>query len=25
VPPFIEKGTKVIVSTDDGSYVKRAE
>jgi len=25
VPPFIEKGVKVIVSTDDGSYVKRAE
>lgn len=25
VPPFIEKGTKIIVSTDDGSYVKRAE
>jgi elongation factor P len=25
VPPFIEKGTKVVVSTDDGSYVKRAE
>jgi len=25
VPPFIEKGTKVIVSTDDGTYVKRAE
>lgn len=25
VPPFIETGTKVIVSTDDGSYVKRAE
>jgi len=25
VPPFIEKGTKVIVATDDGSYVKRAE
>src|SRR5713226_7557464 len=25
VPPFIEKGTRVIVSTDDGSYVKRAE
>ena len=25
VPPFIERGTKVIVSTDDGSYVKRAE
>jgi elongation factor P len=25
VPPFIEAGTRVIVSTDDGSYVKRAE
>jgi elongation factor P len=25
VPPFIEAGTKVIVSTDDGTYVKRAE
>jgi len=25
VPSFIEKGTRVIVSTDDGSYVKRAE
>jgi len=25
VPPFIESGTKVIVSTDDGSYVKRAD
>ena len=25
VPPFVEKGTKVVVSTDDGSYVKRAE
>ena len=25
VPPSIEKGTKVIVATDDGSYVKRAE
>ena len=25
VPPFIERGTRVIVSTDDGSYVKRAE
>jgi elongation factor P len=25
VPAFIEKGTKVIVSTEDGSYVKRAE
>jgi elongation factor P len=25
VPPFIEKGTKVVVSTDDGTYVRRAE
>jgi elongation factor P len=25
VPPFIEAGTRVIVSTDDGAYVKRAE
>ena len=25
VPPFIEAGTSIIVSTDDGSYVKRAE
>lgn len=25
VPPFIEAGTKVIVSTEDGSYVRRAE
>jgi elongation factor P len=25
VPPFIEAGTKIIVSTDDGAYVKRAE
>jgi elongation factor P len=25
VPPFIEAGTRVIVNTDDGSYVKRAE
>lgn len=25
VPPFIDAGTKVIVSTEDGSYVKRAE
>jgi elongation factor P len=25
VPPFIEAGTKVVVSTDDGSYVKRAD
>jgi len=25
VPPFIEAGTRVIVSTDDASYVKRAD
>ena len=25
VPPFIEAGTKVVVSTDDGAYVRRAE
>jgi elongation factor P len=25
VPPFIEAGTKIVVATDDGSYVKRAE
>ena len=25
VPPFIEKGTRVIISTDDATYVKRAE
>ena len=25
VPPFIEAGERVIVSTDDGSYVRRAE
>jgi elongation factor P len=25
VPPFIESGTRIVVSTDDGSYVKRAE
>lgn len=25
VPPYIEKGTRVIISTDDGSFVKRAE
>jgi elongation factor P len=25
VPPFIEAGTKIVVTTDDGSYVKRAE
>lgn len=25
VPPFIEAGTKIIISTDDCSYVKRAD
>jgi len=25
VPPFIEAGTKIIVSTEDSSYVKRAD
>jgi len=25
VPPFIDAGAKIIVSTEDGSYVKRAE
>jgi len=25
VPPFIESGTRIIVSTDDGSYVRRAD
>jgi elongation factor P len=25
VPPFIEAGTKIVVATDDGSYVRRAE
>jgi elongation factor P len=25
VPPFVNVGTKVIVSTEDGSYVRRAE
>ena len=25
VPPFIDAGTKVVVSTEDGSYVRRAE
>ena len=25
VPPFIEKGTRIVVSTEDGSYVRRAE
>lgn len=25
VPPFIDAGTKIVVSTEDGTYVKRAE
>jgi elongation factor P len=25
VPPFVNAGTKVVVSTEDGSYVRRAE
>ena len=25
VPPFIEAGTRIVVSTDEGTYVKRAE
>jgi len=25
VPPFIEAGTRIVVSTEDGSYVRRAE
>ena len=25
VPPFIEQGTKVVVNTEDGTYVRRAE
>jgi len=25
VPPFIEAGTRIVVATDDGSYVRRAE
>jgi elongation factor P len=25
VPPFINVGTKIIVSTEDGSYVRRSE
>jgi elongation factor P len=25
VPPFVETGTRIIVSTEDGSYVRRAE
>ena len=25
VPPFIEPGTKIVVSTADGAYVRRAE
>jgi elongation factor P len=25
VPPFINAGTKVVVSTEDGTYMRRAE
>ncbi|MEM7569681.1 MAG: hypothetical protein AAF337_07795 [Pseudomonadota bacterium] len=25
VPPFIDQGTKIIVATEDSSYVKRAD
>jgi elongation factor P len=25
VPPFIEAGSRIVVSTEDGSYVRRAE
>jgi elongation factor P len=25
VPPFVNSGTKIVVSTEDGSYVRRAE
>src|SRR6202000_205632 len=25
VPPFVETGTRIVVSTEDGSYVRRAE
>jgi elongation factor P len=25
VPPFIETGTRIVVSTEDSSYVKRAD
>jgi elongation factor P len=25
VPPFVDIGTRIIVSTDDASYVRRAE
>jgi len=25
VPPFINSGTKIVISTEDGSYVRRAE
>jgi elongation factor P len=25
VPPFVEAGTKIVVSTEEGTYVKRAE
>jgi hypothetical protein len=25
VPPFVEAGTKIVVSTDDVAYIRRAE
>jgi elongation factor P len=25
VPPFIDAGAKIVVSTEDGSYLRRAE
>jgi hypothetical protein len=25
VPPFIEAGERIVVATEDGSYVRRAE
>jgi elongation factor P len=25
VPPFIESGTRIVVATEDGSYVERAK
>jgi elongation factor P len=25
VPPFVESGTKIVVNTEDGTYVRRAE
>jgi elongation factor P len=25
VPPFVEVGTKIVVATEDGTYVRRAE